>query len=313
MQITREQLFCRMEELHAELYHSGQNYIASIAGGGVNGKYNECYYNITNILPKDKNENKILNLASIMIMFMSEDKELIHSCKGLDGFTCSLTYRKGDNFYSEYIFITKRNAQVSQEEIICKKYHIEPTIENQKKIKVSIDRRVYSYRMRDLEKKKRCINFEDAAKLEDYLLNTEYFDIRNEDNELQKLKYLSGKRVSELTSDQKKELSNYIATTLRPILLYKAPSDSKLLVNDLPEFKSASYKELCDVLINNKDECSYCNCKMSLLNAKYTEIGLTFDAIISLYGHRKDNIAICCSLCNSKKNFKNKLDSSNEN
>jgi hypothetical protein len=146
--------------------------------------------------------------------------------------------------------------------------------------------------------------FEDAKKLDDYLLNTIYFDTYNEDEELQKLCHMAGKKVSELTPEQKIEVSNYITTTLRPVLLYKAPGDSKLLVNEIPEFQTTSYKELCDTIIINKEECSYCKCKMSLLNTKYVESGLTFDAIISLYGHKKDNITLCCSLCNSKKTFK---------
>lgn len=91
-------------------------------------------------------------------------------------------------------------------------------------------------------------------------------------------------------------------------MLYKAPGDSKLLVITIPDFEPVSYKELCDTLIVNNDECSYCKCKMALFNTTYLENGLTFDAIISLYGHRKDNITLCCSLCNSKKTFKNKFE-----
>ena len=308
MSITREQLWNRMSVLHQELYHTGKNYVASIVGG-KNGKYDDCYYSIQKVLPNDKNEDKILNLASIMIMFMSEDKEPLHFCKGGDGFTCSLIHRSGDKYYSEYIFMTKRDRPyVFPEEVICKKYQIDPTPENQEKVRASIERRVYSYKHRDSEKKKRCITFEDAEKLDDYLLNTLYFDIYNEDEELQKLRHMAGKKVSELTPEQKAEVSNYITKTLRPVLLYKAKNDSKLLVNEIPEFHTISYKELCDTLISNTEECSYCKCKMTLLNTKYIETGLTFDAIVSLYGHNKDNITLCCSLCNSKKTFKNKLD-----
>jgi hypothetical protein len=308
MTITREQLWNRMGVLHQELYHTGKNYVASIVGG-KNGKYADCYYSIQKILPKDKNEDKILNLASIMIMIMSEDKEPLHFCKGGDGFTCSLIHRSGDKYYSEYIFMTKRDIPyVFPEEVICKKYLIDPTPENQEKVRVSIEKRVYSYKQRDSEKNKRCVTFEDAEKLDDYLLNTIYFDIYNEDEELQKLRYMAGKKVSELTSEQKTEISNYITTTLRPVLLYKSPGDSKLLVNKIPEFQTISYRDLCDTLITNTEYCSYCKCKMTLLNTKYVESGLTFDAIITLYGHKKDNITLCCSLCNSKKTFKNKLD-----
>jgi hypothetical protein len=297
---TREQLWKRMEGLHEELYHSGKNYTADI--------YNKLNtVAILNIQPKDKNEDKILNLASIMTMFMCENKEPLHFSKGGDGdrFTCSLIHRKNN----EYIFTTKRDIPyMSPEEAICKKYEIYPTIENQAKLKTSIENRASQYKLRDSEKMKRCITFEDAAKFDDYLLNTLYYDWYHEDMELQKLRYLVGKKVSDLTPEQKSEVSNYITTTLRPVLLYKAPGDSKLLVNNLPEFKTASYKELCDILVANTGECSYCKCKLSLLTTGYSESKLTFDANISLYGHRKDNITLCCSLCNSKKTFKNKLD-----
>jgi hypothetical protein len=296
MSITREQIWKRAEFLHQELYHTGKNYVASVY-------WKQHTVAILKVLPKDKNEHNILNLASIMTMFMFEDKEPSNFCKG--DFTCSLIHRKDD----EYIFMTKRDTPyVFPEELICKKYEIDPTPENQEKVRALIKRRVYSYKQRDTEKRKRCVTFEDAEKLDDYLLNTKYFDIYNEDEELQKLRHLAGKKVSELTPEQKTEVSTYITTTQRPVLLYKTPGDSKLLVNEIPEFQTATYKDLCDILISNTEECSYCKCKMSLLHTKYVESGLTFDAIISLYGHKKDNTTLCCSLCNSKKTFKNKLD-----
>lgn len=298
MAITREQLWKRIEVVGKELYHSGKNYFASIY-------WKQHTVAILKVLPKDKNEDKILNLASIMTIFMSEDKKPLHLKDGKEGFTCSLIHRKDD----EYIFMTKRDSPyIFPEEVICKKYQIEPTPENQEKVKASIERRVYSYKRRDSEKLKRCITFEDAEKLEDYLLNTLYFDIYNEDEELQKLRHLAGKKLSELTPEQKSEVSTYITTTERPVLLYKAQGDSKLLVNEVPEFHTASYKNLCDMLLSTSEECSYCKCRMTLINTTYCESGLTFDAIVSLYGHRKDNITLCCSLCNSKKTFKNKLD-----
>jgi len=298
MSITQEQLWNRIQILGLELYHSGKNYIASI--------YNKNNtVSIQKVFPVDENKHKILNIASIMTILMSEDREPLHLKGGGNGFTCSLVYRK-DN---EYIFTAKRDIPyVFPEELICKKYQIEPTPENKEKVKKSIESRVYSYKHRDSEKKKRCVTFERAEQLDDYLLNTIYFDIYNEDEELQKLRHMAGKKVSELTLEQKTEVSNYITTTLRPVLLYKAPGDSKLLVNKIPEFQTVLYKDLCDTLITNAEECSYCKCKMSLLNTKYVESGVTFDAIISLYGHKKDNITLCCSSCNSKKTFKNKLD-----
>lgn len=296
MSITREQIWKRAEALHQELYHTGKNYVASVY-------WKQHTVAILKVLPKDKNEHNILNLASIMTMFMSEYKEPSNFCKG--DFTCSLIHRKDD----EYLFITKRDTPyVYPEELICKKYEIDPTPENQEKVRASIERRVYSYKQRDTEKKKRCVTFEDAEKLDDYLLNTIYFDIYNEDEELQKLRYLAGKKISELTSEQKIEVSNYITTEIRPVILYRASGDSKLLVNEIPEFQTISYRELCDILIGNPNACSYCKCKLSILDIEYCRFGLSFDAIISLYGHKKDNITLCCRVCNSKKGNKNKLD-----
>jgi hypothetical protein len=298
MQYSNEQLLNRLNLLGLELYHSGKSYIASI--------YNDNkLVTILKVIPKDKYEDNIRNIAALMSIFMSQNKEPIHIKISNTDLICSFIYRK-DN---EYLFITKREKPyIFPEELICKKYNIEPTKENQQKIKVSIERRVYSYKDRDLQKSKRCITFEEAEKLDDYLLNTIYFDLYNEDDELQKLRHLSGKKICDLTLKDKMEVSKYITNTTRPVLLYKSPGDSKLLVNTIPIFETSSYKDLCDLIIINEDKCSYCNSKLSLLDTKYSENGLTFDAKISLYGHRKDNITLCCSLCNSKKTYKNKLD-----
>jgi len=224
-----------------------------------------------------------------------------------NGFACSLKHVKDD----EFIFETKRGDDyMLPEEIICKKYRIEPTHENQEKLKESIQRRVYSFRSRDSKKKERCISFDDALKLDDYLINTVCYYISQRDEELQKSFHLNKKRISDLTSEQKLEVSNYITTNKRPVMLYKSYGNSKLLVNEIPEFKTASYNELCDLLLSLSDECYYCKCKLTLLNESYITSGLTFDAIIPLYGHSIDNITLCCSLCNSTKNFKNTLDTS---
>jgi hypothetical protein len=197
---------------------------------------------------------------------------------------------------------------ITREQIICKKYQIDYTPESKKKIKELIQRKVYSFKHRDTKKKRRCTTFEDAEKLDDYLLNTNWLDLFGKDLELQKLRHMVGKKVSELTPEQKIEVSNYITTTLCPVLLYKAPGDSKLLVNEIPKFQTISYDELCDILITNIDECSYCKCKMTILTTEYADSGLSFDAIIPLHGHKKDNIILCCRLCNSKKGNRNKLD-----
>lgn len=302
MTIKKEELWNRMGIIYEELYHSGKNYIASIIGG-KNGIYDESYYSIKNVSPKDKNEFNILNLSSIMIILMNNTTEPLHFCNG-DEFICTLIYRN-DN---EYIFITKRNKPyICVEELICKKYNIEPTTENQKKIKELIEKRVYTYKDRDNNKKKRCIIFEEATKLNDYVINTTHYDMFNKDVELIKLKYLQGKKVSELIPEELLDISNYIKQTNRPILLYKKAGDSKLLVNEIPQFKTITYNELCKLLIDNIEYCKYCNCKLSIINKTYNNTNLTFDAVISLHGHNKNNIVLCCSLCNSKKTFNNKL------
>ena len=301
MSITRDQLWNTKGDLRQQLYHSGKNYVASIMGG-KNGEYDDYYYWIDKVSPEDKYEDTILDLATCMIIFMSKDKDPLHICYG--DFTCSLIHLSGH----KYLFITKRDTPyVFPEEIICKKYHIDPTPENQENVRALIERRVYSYTHRDYDKQKRCITFEDAEKLEDYLLNIN-LSLFSEDTELQRLHYLTGKKVSDLSSDEKMEASNYIASAKRPILLYKSPGNNKLLVNEIPDFQTVSYNELCDVLIANTEECSYCTCKMTILNTEYSPNGLSFDAIIPLYGHKKENIILCCRMCNSKKGNKNKVD-----
>jgi 5-methylcytosine-specific restriction endonuclease McrA len=185
---------------------------------------------------------------------------------------------------------------------------IKPTKENQNKVKLSIERRIYSYKAMDDKKLSRCVTFETAKGLSEYKLNTLYFDIYGEDLELQKLRHLAGKNVSELTSEDKQIVSDYITITKKPVLLYKSPGDSKLLVVEVPVYKTVSNQDLREILISSVSQCKYCSKEITLLNDNYTETGLTFDAIIPLYGHRKDNIQICCSLCNSKKTFKNDLE-----
>jgi len=302
MSITREQLWKRKGDLHQQLYHSGKNYVASIIGG-KNGVYGDCVYWIDKVSPVDKYEDTILDLAILMIICMSKDKDPSHFC-GRD-FTCSLIHLSGD----KYLFMTKREIPyVFPEEVICKKYQIDPTPENQEKVRASIQRRVYSYTQRDSKRKKRCITFEDAEKLDDYLLNIKWFDLLGEDKELQKLHHVAGKKISDLSSDEKVEVSTYIASTECPVLLYKELGDTKLLVNEVPEFKTITYHELCDILITHTEECSYCKCKISILHPEYSSSELSFDANIPLYGHTKDNIILCCRMCNSKKGNKNTLD-----
>jgi hypothetical protein len=308
MSISQEQLWKSIGDLGRELYHSGKNYVASIVGG-KNGTYDDYYYSVKNIFPMDKNKDKILNLATIMINLMEDKEEPLYLAGGGEGFECSIFHKSGDIYYSEYIFTAKHDKPyICPEELICKKYQIDPTPENQKKLKLSIMERVRSYKKRDLEKSKRIVTFEEAEKLDDYFLNILFFDIYKKDEDLQKLSHLEGKKVSELLPEQRIDVSKYITKTNCPVLLLKEFGDSKLLVNEIPVFQTSSYMDLCHILIHNSEECKYCKCKMTLLNSQYVESALTFDAIVPLFGHRKDNITLCCFMCNSKKTFKNTLD-----
>lgn len=189
--------------------------------------------------------------------------------------------------------------------IICLKYQIEPTLENQEKLKLALQARIYSYKRRDLDKQKRYITFNEAKILNNYKIDVHYYYHVN-DTELKNIEPLSRKTIDELTLEECLTLSNYIKQSQRPILLlcnYQQIYliDSKLLVNEIPELNTLNYNDLVEILLLNSNECSYCKCKMTLLNTKYAETRLTFDAIEALKGHRKDNVILCCHQCNSKK------------
>jgi len=301
--ITQKQLFERMGVLKDKLYHSGNNYIATIKveKGGWSW--------IEKVVPEDNMKELIGNLGAILAIYVMKDEEKLpqHLCGG--EFTCSLFHRRYTETESEFLFVTERKTPYPYSlEEICKKFMIEPTKENQNKVKLSIERRIYSYKARDDKKLSRCVTFETAKDLSEYKLNTLYFDIYGEDLELQKLRHLAGKNISELTVEDTKVVSDYITINKRPVLLYKSPGDSKLLVVEVPVYNTVSNQDLREILISSVSQCKYCSKEITLLNDKYTETGLTFDAIVPLYGHRKDNIMICCSLCNSKKTFKNNLE-----
>ena len=301
--ITQKQLFERMEFLHKKIYHSGNNYIATIKveKGGLSW--------VEKVVPEDNMKELIGNLAAILSMYMMQDKERLPQHSRIGDFTCSLFHRRDTETESEFLFVTKREKPYPySSEAICKKFMIEPTKENQNKVKLAIERRIYSYKARDDKKLSRCVTFETAKGLSEYKLNTLYFDIYGEDLELQKLRHLAGKNISELTVEDTKVVSDYITINKRPVLLYKSPGDSKLLVVEVPVYNTVSSQDLRKILISSEPQCKYCSKEITLLNDKYSETGLTFDAIIPLYGHRKDNILLCCSLCNSKKTFKNDLE-----
>ncbi len=308
--ITQKQLFERMKVIHNKIYHTGNNYIAIIKvdKGGLSW--------VEKVVPEDNMKELIGSLSAILYIFMMDDKEKFpqqytgenHLCMGED-LTCSLFHRCDNKTTSEFLFVTKRKKPYPYSiEEVCKKFMIEPTKENQYKVKISIERRVHSYKARDDKKLRKCVTFETAKSLSEYKINTLYFDICGEDSELQKLHYLVGKNMSELNLEDTKILCDYINNNKRPVLLYKSPGDSRLLVCDLPIYDTVTYQDLIEILILCEPMCKYCSKYVTLMNDKYTDSRLTFDSIVPLYGHRKDNIQLCCSLCNSKKTFKNDLE-----
>jgi hypothetical protein len=208
--------------------------------------------------------------------------------------------------YCNYCITNNKNNY--PEELICKKYEIEPILENIKKLKKCLQAKVYAFQNRDLKKINKCVTIENAKLLKDHKFNIHelsgYFT-----EELEKFKYLNGKKISEITEEQLLEISQYIYNNNLPVLISKNNyNDCKLLVNKIPNYEQILYEDLCDLLINNDNLCSYCKCKMVLFSDSYLESKMTIDSIIPLKGHIKNNLTICCSLCNSKKGYKNNLE-----
>ena len=82
----------------------------------------------------------------------------------------------------------------------------------------------------------------------------------------------------------------------RKIYNFKMRDKKRNIINDL------NFEDLCELLINNKNECYYCKCKMILDSKKYNSNRLTFDNMIWNIGHKRYNLCLCCNLCNSIKN-----------
>jgi len=289
-----------MEKYHNELYHTGNNYIAIITCGEryVIGRTIAAVKTIT---PDDKYKHAVLLLATCMIERLLDINEPLHFCG--NGFTCTLWHRSGDEKYSEYLFITSRDKPyVSFEEKILAKYGIEATAATIAKLRLAMERRVYNYRARDQEKYSRYITVEMAKPLTEYTINTTYNDLYGTDAALQQLHHLAKKRIADLDDDQLAQLVSYIETSNRPVLLYKGSGDSKLLVNSIVEMHTVDRTDLCNIILESNTTCAYCNTGLTLLNDTYTPSLITFDAIVPVKGHCKDNLCVCCSMCNSKKN-----------
>ncbi len=193
-----------------------------------------------------------------------------------------------------------KKSETTLEEI-CKLFFIEPNSDTIKRLRKSIEARVYSFRYRDKLRFKRYVTLADAADCTDYKINIEYYDISRKDIHLQKLQYLKGKNLSELSPEDKNVLTEYINRTMRPILLFKNHNYSKLLVTTIPESSTITYSDICDIILSSGGICKYCGCKMALFNDNYIPQSLTIDAVIAICGHKKDNMIACCRLCNSIK------------
>ena len=104
------------------------------------------------------------------------------------------------------------------------------------------------------------------------------------------------------------ELKNLINTKFNEKMRVwkKEETDTLYVVLDKPteEFKTATYEDLCKLILSNQVNCTYCNDEMILLikgDNDDKNLLLSFDAIIPIYGHTKNNLTICCCQCNSGK------------
>ena len=108
------------------------------------------------------------------------------------------------------------------------------------------------------------------------------------------------------------QLNHLIKTTFNEKIrkIKKDITDVRYVVLDKPveEFKTATYEDLCKLILSNQVNCTYCNDEMILLikgDNDDKNLLLSFDAIIPIHGHTKDNLAICCCQCNSGKGTSN--------
>ena len=74
-----------------------------------------------------------------------------------------------------------------------------------------------------------------------------------------------------------------------------------VLDKPLEPFKTVTFEDLCKLLLESQINCTYCNNEMLLFGDENLNFVISFDAIIPIKGHTKDNLAICCFRCNSTK------------
>ena len=122
-----------------------------------------------------------------------------------------------------------------------------------------------------------------------------------------KIKLLSDNPITKILA--KKQLHNLIDEKL-PRKFGIRKTEILYVVLDKPSepFKTVTFEDLCKLLLESQINCTYCNNEMLLYGDEnqsfYYEnqnFVISFDAIIPIKGHIKDNLAICCFRCNSTK------------
>ena len=115
-----------------------------------------------------------------------------------------------------------------------------------------------------------------------------------------KIKLLSDNPITKILA--KIQLHNLIDEKL-PRRFGIRKTEILYVVLDKPSepFKTVTFEDLCKLLLESQINCTYCNNEMLLYGDENQNFVISFDAIIPIKGHTKDNLAICCFRCNSAK------------
>ena len=115
-----------------------------------------------------------------------------------------------------------------------------------------------------------------------------------------KIKLLSDNPITKILA--KIQLHNLIDEKL-PMRFGIRKTETLYVVLDKPSepFKTVTFEDLCKLLLESQINCTYCNNEMLLYGDENQNFVISFDAIIPIKGHTKDNLAICCFRCNSAK------------
>jgi hypothetical protein len=126
-----------------------------------------------------------------------------------------------------------------------------------------------------------------------------------------KIKLLSGNPITKILAEI--QLHDLIREKLS-WRFERRKTEILYVVLDKPSepYKTVTFEDLCKLLLESQINCTYCNNEMLLFadenqscfyeNQNFL---ISFDAIIPIKGHTKDNLAICCFRCNSKKGTPN--------